>query len=200
MKCFEIGKDDIEKGLRITVSGEPRITVGVGEEQHALLLDEDLAGLVVEEDAERDLRIAFCDIETENGESHIRREKMSGDLRALVRLDMSMQPGKQDKIQLTSNCYDEKIVDGRVVRDYRDFPPVGVKPIVSGFTDRTSTSNGEPVLEQTLVLLLEMLPSSAFRIIREGVQEKEILITWSGYTLRQIVPGKYRNQPQPRAA
>lgn len=221
MKCFEIGEDGVEEGLLVTFSPNgPCIVLGGGSRQKDIMLGQGFARLFTEEDAKEDTetRVKWVDlvlqkpkedpIPQENGETWLTtptpeaaylliQERNPRDRRALVKLDFLRQPGTSSQATLTANSYSEAFNTAKdaVIRVFHDWPPIGVTVKECAYHERETKQNGEDIIEEILVMLLELLPGASFRILRSrDATIPEILIVWNGKTLRQIVPGKYQDR------
>lgn len=215
MKCFEIGEEGVEEGILVTFSPNgPCVVLGSGSREEAVPLGLGLARLFTEEDAaeDREVRLKWADLVHQktkegalpqneepsvDGTFLLTQERNPRDRRALVKVDFTRQPGVFDQTTLTANSYSEVFNETKdaVIRKFHEWPPIGINAKVGGYHEKKSKQGNEDVIEEVLVLLLEMLPGSSFRIMRgHAVAIPEVLIVWNGKTLRQIVPGKYQDR------
>ncbi len=96
--------------------------------------------------------------------------------------------GHNGKLWFSANVWDERLHDGRVVREYRPFPAVGVDVLAIG-----TGPTGEPEA------LLQMHQGASFRIQRDGDLQglpPTLVVSWTGSVMKCFEPGSQKSNEQ----
>ena len=224
MLCFEIPRDhnpDLpgkEKELLpagILLGGtadEPLLEVGTEDGLKSIPFDDKLLQarnevMGLNEDPPQIVELADLVFRGKDEEAHpvLVEQRHPRDNRALVKLDLALQPGRISELHLMLNVHEEEFVPGdpygSVVRVQKPWggehglAPKGIGTMVEGHRVIHRKNHNDEFTETVPVLLLELSKGASFQIHRDQrITIPRIIISWDGSSLRWVVPGKYRNR------
>jgi hypothetical protein len=185
MKCFEL-TENVTTGLSVMVDPCDDVVFRLGAQQPTdIPIGRGFVELLREAGVKGEVRLKWADVLEVESTLKIARERDRGDQRAL--LAVRTAPPQHGKMYCLANSYDEVEQNGRVSREFRPFPSLGVTVIAEG-----KCIQGDDCWDEKLLLLS---PGASFRVVRKGRLEgaaPEIVVAWNGRDMHAHVPKKFR--------
>jgi hypothetical protein len=185
MHCFSL-TEKVKSGIVISREGGSHISDAEGSSL-MMMLDKELTEFV-DHLPPGIPRLHRAAVEFQQGVMVLKKSRGRLPPQALVRLETA--GGDGGRVYITANAYDEELVKGRVVRKYRQFPPLGI----NSFTDQARLDKLFWEGAEILDLFLVMNPGASFRVFRDGRLEgasPQMCVHWNGYDLWATLPRRY---------
>lgn len=184
LRCFRIASENCREGLAVGLDegGEPAIIIGTGRSPVEVPLSEEHKDFIEDVGWRHSYQIKpieIAGVSRGSGSLQIIEVPAEDDGKALVHVEVS--PGINGRVIYTSSSFDEDIVEDRVKRTYREFPPIGIEKLAEGGI--------EPEL------LIGMMPGSSFRLIctgDTGGAPDGMTVIWTGKSM--LVHPRFRRR------